>query len=99
MGDNPSPRQEEEVEVEVPLDAGEQGFAESFRELVEEPSPDREVAEEAYPADYLDLTGPGEDPPDWEAPEEPEDEEVLPWGTGSPAPAANARVLRPSVNV
>ncbi|CAE8631297.1 unnamed protein product, partial [Polarella glacialis] len=42
-------KQEEEVEVEVPLDAGEQGFAESFRELVE-------------------------------APEEPEDEEVLALG-------------------
>ncbi|CAE8611509.1 unnamed protein product [Polarella glacialis] len=48
--------QEEEVEVEVDLDAGEQGFAESFRDLVEEPSPER--AEEVYPADYLDLTGP-----------------------------------------
>ncbi|CAE8721294.1 unnamed protein product, partial [Polarella glacialis] len=47
--------QEEEVEVEVDLDAGEQGFAESFRDLVEEPSPER--AEEVYPADYLDLTG------------------------------------------
>ncbi|CAE8666358.1 unnamed protein product, partial [Polarella glacialis] len=75
-------KQVEEVEVEVDLDAGEQGFAEA---PAEEASPGedlrfRDPAEEAYPADFLDLTGPGEDPPDWEAPEQPEDEEVLALG-------------------
>ncbi|CAE8705418.1 unnamed protein product [Polarella glacialis] len=56
MGDDPSPRQVEEVEVEVDLAAGEQGFAEVL----------------------------GEDPPDWEAPEGPEDEEVLALGDRRP---------------
>ena len=74
MGDDPSPGQVEEVEVEVDLDAGEQGFAEALRD----------PAEEAYPVDVLDLTGPGEDSPDWEAPEEPEDEEVLALGDRLP---------------
>ncbi|CAE8668190.1 unnamed protein product, partial [Polarella glacialis] len=76
MGDNPSLTQEEEVtEVEVDLDIGVEGFAETFRDLVEEPSPER--AEEQCPADYLDLTGPGEDPPDWGHQEDEEDDEAL----------------------
>ncbi|CAE8583912.1 unnamed protein product [Polarella glacialis] len=57
-----SPGQVEEVEVEVDLDAGEQGFAEVL----------------------------GEEPPDWEAPEGPEDEEVL--ALGAQAKLANAKV-------
>ena len=64
MGDDPSPGQVEEVKVEVNLDTGEQGFAEA----------PRDPAEEASQLDLLDLTGSGEDSPDWEAPEEPEDE-------------------------
>jgi len=88
MGDNPSPTQEEEVtEVEVELDSGVEGFAETFRDLVEEPSPERAEelrAEEQYPADYLDLTGPGEDPPDWGHQEDAEDDEVLALGDRPP---------------
>ncbi|CAE8710294.1 unnamed protein product, partial [Polarella glacialis] len=88
MGDDPSPTQEEEVtEVEVDLDIGVEGFAETFRDLVEEPSPERAEelrAEEQYPADYLDLTGPGEDPPDWGHQEDEEDDEVLALGDRPP---------------
>ncbi|CAE8656807.1 unnamed protein product [Polarella glacialis] len=83
MGDDPSPTQEEEVcevEVEVQsdpasLDIGVEGFAETFLDLVEEPSPER--AEGEYQADYLDLTGPGEDPPDWGPQEGEEADEAL----------------------
>ncbi|CAE8695359.1 unnamed protein product [Polarella glacialis] len=53
MGDDPST---EAVEVEIYLDAGEQGFAEDL----------------------------GEDPPDWEAPEGPEDEDVPALGDRLP---------------
>ncbi|CAE8602569.1 unnamed protein product, partial [Polarella glacialis] len=67
--------EEEVTEVEVDLDIGVEGFAETFRDLVEEPSPER--AEEQYPADYLDLTGPGEEPPDWGHQEDEEDDEAL----------------------
>ena len=81
MGDDPSPTQEEEVcevEVEVqadpaPLDIDDEEFVESFRDLVEEPSPER--AQGAHQADFLDLTGPAEDPPDWEPQEGDEGDE------------------------
>ena len=76
MGDNPSPRQDEEVEVEANLDACEQDFAEA--------PPHGRATEEVHPADFSDLTGPGEDPPDWEAPEGSEDEEVLALGNRPP---------------
>ncbi|CAE8699903.1 unnamed protein product [Polarella glacialis] len=71
MGDDPSPGQVEEVKVEVNLDTGEQGFAEA----------PRDPAEEASQLDPLDLTGSGEDSPDWEA---PEDEVVLALGDRLP---------------
>ena len=84
MGDDPSPGQVEEVEVEVDLDAGEQGFAEALRD----------PAEEAYPVDVLDLT-----PLIGRRRKSQRTRKSWPWGIGSPAPAANARVLRPSANV
>ncbi|CAE8665492.1 unnamed protein product [Polarella glacialis] len=82
MGDDPSPTPEEEVtevEIEIGLDSGIEGFAETFREAAEELP-----AEEQYPADYLDLTGPDEDPPDWGRQDEDEDEELLALGDRPP---------------
>ncbi|CAE8686143.1 unnamed protein product [Polarella glacialis] len=76
MGDSPSPNRDEETEVEANLGACEQGFA--------EPPPHGRATEEVRPADSPDLTGPGEDPPDWEAPEGAEDERVLAFGDRPP---------------
>jgi hypothetical protein len=61
---------------EANLDSCEQGFAEA--------PPHGRATEEVHPADFSDLTGPGEDPPDWEAPEGSEDEGVLALGNRPP---------------
>ncbi len=85
MGDNPSPRQDEEVEVENNLGAGEQGSAEGSRDNAEPPPHERAPGEVLTPFFY-DLTGADEDsPPDWEPSEdESEEEEFLALGDRAP---------------